>query len=454
MSGPKIVIVKSEAQLQRERERSLSDLARSSARWRELLEKSGELSADKIAVMESRVKALAEQFKLNHELALNEIAKEIQFLQSDIENARGKAIEKRAHQLAVEIRHKRLGKNAAAQANAEAADLKELLGAPQRREGKAPGVSEEGSTYKVDNELLGDLSQELSPTPMVSNNSETLDADSTQPDKRLTLLLAQIQLFEAHESEKFSRRLEAIEAEVEADLSRRRLLTDSLVLDMARFCKEQKQIEEVRQILLAARAALEGVAAETCAAILEKTDKILKAAGLVNLAEAQKVKAEAEETRRSFFAQKDARDKRKAILESFAAIGYEVTESMSTAWAKDGRIILAKAGCPDEGVEIAAAEGVERLQVRAVAMVAKGKQHNVSRDVEIETKWCSSFDKLRQDLAQKGQHTTIATALPIGSAPLKVCESQVWMKDELGADSDEEEARADAPRRQSRSIGE
>lgn len=47
-------------------------------------------------------------------------------------------------------------------------------------------------------------------------------------------------------------------------------------------------------------------------------------------------------------------------------LGYEVTEKMSTAFARDGRLVERSSARPGHGVEVSAAGGGKRIYVRAV----------------------------------------------------------------------------------------
>ena len=46
--------------------------------------------------------------------------------------------------------------------------------------------------------------------------------------------------------------------------------------------------------------------------------------------------------------------RRKAVLGGLAALGYEVRETLATALAREGRIVVRKPGTQDYGVELAA----------------------------------------------------------------------------------------------------
>jgi hypothetical protein len=92
---------------------------------------------------------------------------------------------------------------------------------------------------------------------------------------------------------------------------------------------------------------------------------------------------------------------------------------MSTTFVKDGRLVLRSAARPDYGVEISAAAGSERMQMRAVALEVAGRGPDPGRDLDAETIWCGDVSKLQEKLATTGRGLRIEKALPIGATPLK-----------------------------------
>jgi hypothetical protein len=79
---------------------------------------------------------------------------------------------------------------------------------------------------------------------------------------------------------------------------------------------------------------------------------------------------------------KAAQSRRDVILQGLAKLGYEVHEGMTTAWAKDGRVVLRKPSLPGYyGVEASGQAETSRLQVRAVALSGN---RDVNRDKDVE----------------------------------------------------------------------
>ena len=111
--------------------------------------------------------------------------------------------------------------------------------------------------------------------------------------------------------------------------------------------------------------------------------------------------------------------RRAAVLEGLSALGYEVTEGMSTSWVEDGRVVLRSSSRPDYGVELSGNAGGGRLQMRAVAFTHGGSGPDPARDRDAETIWCSDVSGLQERLAKIGDGLVIERALPVGATPLK-----------------------------------
>ncbi len=82
--------------------------------------------------------------------------------------------------------------------------------------------------------------------------------------------------------------------------------------------------------------------------------------------------------------------------------------------------MLRKAANPEYGVELGGGTKSERLQVRAVTFGSAQSPRNVSRDRDMETIWCSEFERLRMLVSAAGGGIEIEHALPVGATPLKV----------------------------------
>ena len=85
-------------------------------------------------------------------------------------------------------------------------------------------------------------------------------------------------------------------------------------------------------------------------------------------------------------------------------------------------MVLRKAANPGYGVELGGGTKSDRLQVRAVAFGGAGSARDASRDRDMETVWCSEFERLRTLIASSGGGIEIEHALPVGATPLKQIE--------------------------------
>jgi hypothetical protein len=111
--------------------------------------------------------------------------------------------------------------------------------------------------------------------------------------------------------------------------------------------------------------------------------------------------------------------RRTAVLKGLSALGYEVTEGMSTSWVEDGRVVLRSSSRHDYGVELSGNAEGGRLQMRAVAFTLGGAGPDPSRDRDAETIWCSDVAGLQERLAKVRDGLVIERALPVGATPLK-----------------------------------
>src|SRR5262249_55792997 len=91
----------------------------------------------------------------------------------------------------------------------------------------------------------------------------------------------------------------------------------------------------------------------------------------------------------------DAAERRRfAQCYSACKFGRRLT-GMATAWVKDGQVVLRKAANPGYGVELGGGKKSDHLQVRAVAFGSAASARDASRDLDMETVWCSEFERLR-----------------------------------------------------------
>ena len=115
-----------------------------------------------------------------------------------------------------------------------------------------------------------------------------------------------------------------------------------------------------------------------------------------------------------------AEERRRAVLEGLASLGYEVSEGMATAWVEGGRVVLRRAASPGYGVELSGGSQSDLLQVRAVGIGNPTDARDTSRDRDMETIWCGEFQRLQALVGKSGGNLSLESARPVGQYPLKV----------------------------------
>lgn len=216
----------------------------------------------------------------------------------------------------------------------------------------------------------------------------------------------------------FSARISTLELESPA---RQSLLADSLLLDLATAVKKGREHTRLQSDLRARHAELSEMKSAEAASLRSEIGQSLSGgspvidAGLIQRADFL-IQAELQAIA--------AEERRRAVLEGLAGLGYEVSEGMATAWINGGRVVLRKAANPGYGVELSGGSKSDLLQVRAVAFGNSTEMRDTSRDLDIETIWCGEFERLQSLIAEDGGHLAIEHARPVGQFPLKVVEDK------------------------------
>jgi hypothetical protein len=106
-----------------------------------------------------------------------------------------------------------------------------------------------------------------------------------------------------------------------------------------------------------------------------------------------------------------------------------VREGLATAAPQDGKVILRRAANPEMGVEVAGMQGGSRVQFRPVRFGPATSAGDNKRDRDIETIWCSDFDRLKSQIdGLNGGELKVEQARPVGEVPVLLVHD--------GADSD------------------
>ncbi|SCB51688.1 hypothetical protein GA0061098_101628 [Bradyrhizobium shewense] len=212
----------------------------------------------------------------------------------------------------------------------------------------------------------------------------------------------------------FSDRVAQLEAEPAA---RRSLIADSLLLDLAAAVKDGRANGRLADELRARRAELSVMKSAEATSLLTEIEEALASPLPSN---GQDLVKRADLLIEEEFKAMAAEERRRAVLEGLAGLGYEVSEGMATAWVQNGRIVLRKAANPGYGVELLGGSRFDLLQVRAVGIGSPAEARDSNRDRDMETIWCGEFDRLRALVAKAGGHFAMEFARPAGQFPLKI----------------------------------
>jgi hypothetical protein len=212
----------------------------------------------------------------------------------------------------------------------------------------------------------------------------------------------------------FEERLERLSREPQAQ--RRALLIDSLELDLATAVARARQRSAFQYRLRLIAAELDALESEMGKAMAESVRARIDG----TLEDLESLEDEARATLERAHREIAARARRQAVLTGLAGLGYEVSEGLETAWARDGRVVLRKAAQPEYGVEVGGGGNAARLQMRTVAFRDASTPPDTSRDRDAETIWCDQLTTLQSKLAASGGEIVIEKATPIGTTPLKV----------------------------------
>lgn len=211
----------------------------------------------------------------------------------------------------------------------------------------------------------------------------------------------------------FSGRITALEAEPAA---RQALVADSLLLDLSSAIKTGRERARLERDLAERHAELSEMKSAEAAALRVEIELAIAKSGANDQELVKRADFLIEAEVRSMAAE----ERRRAVLEGLASLGYEVSEGMMTAWVSGGRVVLRKPANPGYGVELSGGSQTDVMQVRAVGLGNPADPRDAGRDKDIETIWCGEFERLQSLVAQAGGNVSIESARPAGQYPLKV----------------------------------
>lgn len=444
MSGPKVIRIVTRDEILAVCEGHLRRLDHAIAHWTSEGKRTGELTDDEVAATLGRRDTLASLIARDAFMELQKgVPDEIAFLKSDLLRSERAAIEKAT----VARKRERQGRENAST----------LLKALEARGTDVPSTLKEqlqsivsgGGVESVESVLsqgfnllvpsgptgLSAAQQELANRLKEPNAEQSFEACKVKQRARssLDLLLDRVdaQVAEAQmilgseRTASYVQRLRLTEAE--SNDARKSLLLDSLILDLSSDIQAVRtqgvalsQLAELSMDLQGFDTAASASLRETIAACNASAPRDELAA----LTEECRTLVTTELQRRA------AESRRDVVLQGLARLGYEVHEGMTTAWAKDGRVVLRKFSLPGYGVEIGGQAETSRLQVRAVAL---SENRDAGRDKDVEAIWCGEFARLQQLVAENGNDLLIERALGVGQVPLKVIDVRTQTTHSVGA---------------------
>ncbi len=426
MSGPKIVrVVTREEHLEQCRS-ALRRLDRMIELWRAEIRRDAVSDEKDLEAMLARKDSIEKLIDSDSFALLQRRADSLtDFLQSDLEARRKKAMERRVR---LKVQRRQMGENARLLLKMAATGRGSLSDGVRMR---LISISE--GTFSADDEniLLHAVKQISEPDDSAALSSSQrqlqqalIEDPAALPHgssafryrdpqlQRIDCFLADMELQGgAEESAGFSARLHEIERL--DDEKRRHLLLDSLLLelgDTSRTLAERARLKQALSLLQAEHSP-----------VITEDEQLRREFGAIDtLHDIESLKRIHERCSlriREIALARAAEQRRGRVLEGLARLGYEVHEGMETAWASEGSLVLKKAAMPRYGVELGGNGTAGRVQMRAVAF---GESRDRQQDLDAELIWCDEFKRLKTLLAEKGGTLQVEQAVAAGRTPLKV----------------------------------
>ena len=430
MSGPKVVRIITYEELVSICEGHLARLRAATDEWVRVGRRNGLLTDAEISATLSRGEALRSLLAQGRVMELQKaVPTEISFLQADqearlvgaaTERAKARAAQSRAEAVAASVL-----KALERRGEVVPADLRVALedAAAGRSDGAAAIsraftlMSGEKNTTISDNQrrLANALKETDDRQSFTQWLAEQAGEVKDEGSARLHFRIAELAVMLGEEATtEFEERLRHITSSETS--SRRALLMDSLEVDLAQAVTSAKERAAIQSRLrmLAAELSQSGVESLSliAGAITARIDDLLEV-----LIELEK---EGTSALSYFHEEVAAQARRQAVLKGLAELGYQVSEGLETAWARDGKVVIKRASQPDYGVELGGRADSGRVQMRTVAFRSADIPAEAARDRDAETTCCGDVTKLKTRFAEAGGEIIIERALPVGAAPLRV----------------------------------
>ncbi|MEH6658047.1 hypothetical protein [Leeuwenhoekiella marinoflava] len=189
---------------------------------------------------------------------------------------------------------------------------------------------------------------------------------------------------------------------------------DSLILDAADFSRNERALREVREKLSDALRLIKTLGKDFN--FIPHWEAKLQSVDLQDILQtAEKAEEFYEQVSEDLIFQA----KRKAIRTALEKSGYEINDSMETAWVENGRLVVKKAANSLYGVEFMSPKNLSRIQARVVADEQRSNERSPSLDKKQEEIWCDDFDAIRSFLTNDDLDIIIDKMQDPGAVKLK-----------------------------------
>lgn len=430
MSGPKVVRIVTREEIVAICEGHLARLDAAADEWIRVGRRNGVLTDAEISATESRREALRGLLARGRFMELQKaVPDEVSFLQANqeerlvraaTERAKARTALRQAEAVAASVLKALERRGAAVPADLRA----ELEDAAAGRSHGAEAISraftllssEKDSAVSENQRRLAEALKEDDDRQSFAQWSATQTKGvEDEGSARLHFRIAELAVILGEEAAtEFEGRLRQISSSEPP--SRRALLTDSLEVELARAVAGAKVRAGVQSRLRMLAAELSQSGSESLAEVSRTIEAGIEGRTEVLL----DMEKEGRAALSRFHEEAAARARRTAVLKGLSELGYQVSEGMETAWARDGKVVIRRAAQPGYGVEIGGRVESGRVQMRTVAFRSAVAPAEEARDRDAETIFCGDVTKLRAGFAEKGGEVVVERALPVGAVPLRV----------------------------------
>ena len=192
------------------------------------------------------------------------------------------------------------------------------------------------------------------------------------------------------------------------------VLLDSLILEAATFHKEQLELNAAKKILQENLAELQTLDSEL--QVIESWYELLESNDTLSIKEASE---KAQQLYQQLSENTIVEARREAIKKALINAGYEVNDSMETAWVENGKLVVKKTENSLYGVEFISPKNLARIQARVVADTNRSQERTPNLDQHQEEIWCDEFDEIRDVLERENLSIRMDTSKAPGALPLK-----------------------------------